>query len=484
LSAVTSLAPTDFPVVGRYYQPEGRRIGDVIPFYWNGEHHIFFLSYGEEFYYHTPPGARRTPWGHLVSSDLVNWTRLPDAITPSDIEAPDSGSCATGAIFEHAGRFYLYYTGRHFTRQGKKREVICQAFSDDLITWQKDPNNPIAGPDPETYGLENFRDPFVFRNDEAGEFWMLVTADLPGEVRSRKGCLALLASKDLKTWEHRGPFWQSRTRHQHECPDVFKFGDWWYMFYSDRRTTYRYSRSPNGPWMAPAVPSLDDRWFYAAKTSGDENRRLLFAWLATKVPQTDSGNYEWGGSLACRELRQNPDGTLYAVVPAEHRSARQLSRVTITAPTDEAEISGNAVTIRSPYGFAMAVAGDVPADAQVQVKISPAANTRAFGLILRSDAEGAIGYMLRFDPAQGTMSIGTMDKLREPQNLVSQPWQPPVSGPVEVTVTFSGSVIDAFATHGSSVIGRFHEHRGTRLVLWVEDGEAAFDDVSVFDPLD
>lgn len=484
MSAVTNISSTGLSVVGRYYQPEGRRIGDVIPFYWEGKHHIFFLSYGEEHYYHVPPGARRTPWGHLVSEDLVTWTRLPDAIEPSDEEAPDSGSCATGAIFEHAGRFYLYYTGRHFTRQGKKREVICQAFSDDLITWTKDPTNPIAIPEVGIYGAENFRDPFVFRNEEAGEFWMLVTADLTGEVVSRKGCLALLVSKDLKTWEHRGPFWQSFTRHQHECPDVFKFGDWWYMFYSDRRTSYRYSRSPNGPWSAPPVPTLDDRWFYAAKTSGDEKRRLLFAWLATKVPQTDNGTYEWGGSLACRELKQNPDGTLYTVIPDEHRSTRRLGSPIITAPTNAAEVLGDdAVTISSPYGFALAIAGEVPIDAQIQLKITPTENTRAFGLILRSDEAGAIGYCLRFDVEGRIMNIGSMDRIREPQDLVTQAWQPPQSGPVEVVVTCSGSVIDVFATPGSSVIARFHQHLGNKLALWVEDGEATFTELGVFDPL-
>lgn len=485
MSAVTNHASTDFPVVGRYYQPEGRRIGDVIPFYWQGQHHVFFLSYGQDFYYHVPPGARRTPWGHLVSEDLVNWTRLPDAISPSDEEAPDSGSCATGAVFENEGRFYLYYTGRHFTRQGKKREVICQAFSDDLITWTKDPANPIAVPDPEVYGLENFRDPFVFRNEEAGEFWMLVTADQPGEVLSRKGCLALLVSKDLKTWEHRGPFWRSLTRHQHECPDVFKFGDWWYMFYSDRSTSYRYARSPNGPWQAPPVPTLDDRWFYAAKTSGDEKRRLLFAWLATKVPETDNGTYEWGGSLACRELKQKADGTLYTIVPEEHRSTRRIEAPAIVVPSKAAKVvADDAVTIDSPYGFALAIAGDVPVDAQIQVKITPGENTRAFGLILRSDAVGSIGYVLKFDMVRRLMSIGSMDRIREPQDLVTQAWEPPASGPIEVVVTCSGSIIDAFATPGSSVIGRFHQHRGTKLALWAEDGQASFSDLGVFDPLD
>jgi beta-fructofuranosidase len=485
LNVLLKTVPTGSHAAGRYYQPTGRRVGDLIPFYWQGEHHLFFLDYGEKHYNHSPPGARRTPWGHLVTRDLVSYTRLPDAISPSDdAGAVDAGSCATGGVLAHEGRFYLYYTGRHFTARGKKREVICQAVSDDLVTWTKDPANPIVTPDPDLYGLENFRDPYVFYNDEARQFWMLVTADHADAVQIRRGCLALMVSEDLRTWTHKGPFWAPRSHFQHECPDVFRFGDWWYLIYStDGRTHYRYAKGPNGPWQAPAVSMLDDGWFYAAKTSGDENRRLLWAWLATKHPPRDDGRREWGGSLACRELRQRPDGTLYADLPAEHRSTRGIGQITAPRGGPETRVTANGAEIVCPHGFASAEVAGVPADAQLRLRIAPAADTRAFGVILRSDPAATTGYAVRFEPDRRLVSLGSIDRPGGLRNVVSQPWEPPADGVVELTITCAGSVVDAVATGGGAVIGRFHDHRGESVHLFVEDGSASFSDIAAFDPL-
>lgn len=124
-----------------YHRPTGGRTGDPIPFHHDGTWHVFYLNYRAERFEHTPPGARRTPWSHISSRDLVSWTGSPDTISPGADGEPDAGSCATGSVFAHDGRFELFYTGRHFTGGGERREVICHAISDDLIHWQK-----IAGP--------------------------------------------------------------------------------------------------------------------------------------------------------------------------------------------------------------------------------------------------------------------------------------------------------------------------------------------------
>ena len=40
-----------------------RALADTMPFYWNGEYHVFYLS--------APGGHSR--WEHIVSRDLVRW---------------------------------------------------------------------------------------------------------------------------------------------------------------------------------------------------------------------------------------------------------------------------------------------------------------------------------------------------------------------------------------------------------------------------
>jgi len=51
-----------------HFRPQGRWIGDLIPFFWRGEYHLFYLP-------RAPEG--RHCWGHIVSRNLLDWEELP-----------------------------------------------------------------------------------------------------------------------------------------------------------------------------------------------------------------------------------------------------------------------------------------------------------------------------------------------------------------------------------------------------------------------
>ena len=60
-------------------------VGDVIPFYWKGEYHVFYLL--------NATGNYDINWEHTVSTDLVHWKELEPALRwdPSDPTGPDGG---------------------------------------------------------------------------------------------------------------------------------------------------------------------------------------------------------------------------------------------------------------------------------------------------------------------------------------------------------------------------------------------------------
>ena len=144
---------------------------------------------------------------------------------------------------------------------------------------------------------------------------MLITTAVTEMRAKRWGTVALYTSKDLENWEKRDPIYTPYTYDSHECPDMFKMGDKWYLVFSEYtrwwETKYRISDSPYGPWEIPANDTFDGRTFYAAKTVSDGNRRFIVGWVCHKTNGDDKTKYMWGGNLLVHEL--NEDGTLSAI---------------------------------------------------------------------------------------------------------------------------------------------------------------------------
>jgi len=262
-------------------------------------------------YQHNPdePHWGRMHWGHAVSDDLVTWRHLPLALSPED-DGPDAFGCWSGSMVVDRGAVALFYTGVRLDG-ALRRQTICRATSTDdgLLSWSKDPGNPlIAGPPP---GIEPdlFRDPFVWR-DGAG-WGMLVGA---GSSDGR-GTVLRYASGDLRAWScvgpvltvddvdpsagADGPMW--------ECPQLLRFGDTDVLIVSvlDRMPGIRPSHV-----MAFVGHLDDDRFrvdhaqqlgmgpdFYAPATvTLADDRHLLLGWIPEDPPAATSAR-AWAGSL-------------------------------------------------------------------------------------------------------------------------------------------------------------------------------------------
>ena len=94
---------------------------------------------------------------------------------------------------------------------------------------------------------------FLGWNEESQQYWMLLAARLRRGPNRQRGCTALCASKDLKSWEVRDPLWAPDLYVTHECPDLFRMGEWWYLIFSEfsdaQLTRYRMSRThTKGDW--------------------------------------------------------------------------------------------------------------------------------------------------------------------------------------------------------------------------------------------
>lgn len=289
------------------YKPQNGYVADIIP-YSDGEK--VYLYYLHD-YRDIKNAGEGTPWYLLTTTDFVHFKEHGEAIARGNQDDQDL-YIFTGSVIYANGLFHAFYTGHNPHFQGKKPvQVIMHATSQDGIHYQKVDGEKFFAPS--QYSSDDWRDPFVFYDADAKMYKMLLAARHKTS-KTRGGLTVQAISKDLKQWEVEKEFYAPDLYFTHECPDLFQIGEYYYLIFSefskDRLTRYRYSKSLEGPWIAPSNDSFDGRAFYAAKSVAFQGKRYLIGWIPTKTGETDNGPWEWGGTLVAHELFQKSDGTL------------------------------------------------------------------------------------------------------------------------------------------------------------------------------
>jgi beta-fructofuranosidase len=468
--------------MGIFYRPDDGVAADFIPFYWQGNYHLFYLKD----YRDIPGHGEGTPYWHIVTRDFVHFEDWGEALARGPQDAQDL-MVSTGCVLEQGGTFHIFYTGQnhHFSAIGRPTQGGMHATSPDLRSWTKQ-DEPIFYSPTDRYEKDDWRDPFVFWNNEAQEYWMLLAARVKAGPSRLRGCTAVAASKDLVHWEVRPTFWAPDLYYTHECPDLFRMGEWWYLAYStfsERSVThYRMSRSLQGPWLAPANDTFDGRAFYAAKSfCAEDGRRYMFGWLPTREGETDSGKWQWGGELVVHEVVQRADGTL-AVRPPETVLAAFGRAVAFGAPrtvlgawqADEDGSLAASVVGRN----AIVSLGAMPEECLIETRVTYERGTASCGLLLRADATYDAYYQVRLEPGNQRMVIDRWPRPGDEPFMLERPLALQEGAPVTLKVIASGTNLVVYASaderEWTALSCRMYDHRSGEWGLFVSEGQARF----------
>lgn len=463
-----------------FFKPSDGWACDFVPFFWEGQYHLFYLKdYRDKDTY-----GEGTPWFHLNSPDLVTLSDLGEALQRGRSDEQDL-YVFTGCVIEAAGQFHIFYTGHnpHLRKQGKPEQAIMHATSHDLVKWNKNSATPLLFADPERYEMHDWRDPFVFWNEEEQEYWMLLAARLKNGPSHRRGCTALATSNDLLNWEICDPLWAPGLYYTHECPDLFRIGDWWYLVFStfsDRYLThYRMSRDPRGPWITPSNDSFDGRAFYAAKTAGDGVRRFAFGWNPTRTGETDTGEWNWGGQLVVHEVNQEADGSLSVMPP--HEVTSQFHTPVELSPCFEMGkwvAKGNSLIGYAESSFAWSRLTEMPFTGKLDVEITFTANTRDCGIFLRADENLEKYYQIRLEPSRSRVTFERWPQSPAEPPIVERPVDMGPDIPIHVQLISEGSVIVVYVDK-VAMSTRGYDHRNGSYGLFVSEGTATFSNIKV-----
>ena len=462
-----------------FYRPADGVAGDFIPFYWNGDYHLFYLKDYRDEAGHGPG----TPWFHIVTRDFVHFEDWGEALPRGNTHSQDL-SVFTGCVIEAGGTFHIFYTGHNpgFPAIGKPQEAVMHAVSPDLRTWTKDARFLL--PAPEGYEKDDWRDPFVFWNEEANEYWMLLAARNPAGPSRNRGCIALAASADLRNWEVREPFWAPEQYYTHECPDLFRIHGWWYLVYStfsERNVThYRMSRSLEGPWLTPANDAFDGRAYYAAKTAGDDKRRFVFGWLPTREGEKDHGAWQWGGNLVVHEIVQQGDGTLTTRVPDSLAAA--LSRQVPLAPEAQLgpwQVERDTIAASAVGRFSALSLGPMPDECLIETTITLTKGTAACGLLLRADNRLDSYFQVRLEPPNQRLVLDRWPRPGDHPFMLERPLKILPARPVTLRAIADGTCLVLYANDQVALSCRMYDRRAGALGLFVTEGEATFTHISL-----
>jgi fructan beta-fructosidase len=239
--------------------------------YYGGQYHLY--------YQHDPfnwTGNDQKYWGHAVSTDMVNWQELPEAIYPHSFgDWVWSGS----AVVDSANTSGLK-TGTNdlivaaFTSTARGQ---CIAYSNDGgLSFNDYVGNPVV--------VNNGRDPHLLWYAPSN-YWVMAAYDETGS-----GGIAFYSSPNLKQWTYR-----SKINGFFECPDLFPLpvdgntnNVQWVIY--DGSSGYMVGQF-DGATFSPLTPKLPGNFgsgFYAAQTfstmpPGDK-RKVRIGWAILPMP--------------------------------------------------------------------------------------------------------------------------------------------------------------------------------------------------------
>ncbi len=368
-----------------YWKPADANVGDCMPFVHNGLFHVYYLR---DLGHHNHPVVGSLgghEWAHCVSSDLKHFEECPVALN-LDFESGECSNC-TGSLFAHGEAIYAFYALRSRNFKGEQFRVAVS--SDGGRTFKKWDAPELATPPPGYTG--DFRDPSIFV-DETGTNHLLLTsrrASTGITSPALAGELLHYTTKDFIKYTFEGTF--LKTNGIPECSELFRWGDYYYLFYSLNWETHTLvSESLSGPWRVAAQDIPASRFCAVMKSvPWKNNRRVGVAWVP---PQSRSG-FQFGGKMIFRELIQNPDGSLGTSFLPE-ALAGCAGRISL----EDREIAESG-------GLAQIFLGEVPEHFRLEGEIDFSMDgAHSFGFQL-SDTTGNFRRLIEFFPYAGRVEI-------------------------------------------------------------------------------
>ncbi|MHC4435193.1 MAG: GH32 C-terminal domain-containing protein, partial [Planctomycetota bacterium] len=225
-------------------------------------------------------------WGHAVSTDMIHWTELGDAIHPDHLGTIFSGSAVVDtdntAGFQTGDEkvivcIYTSAGGRNPMSKGQPFTQSIAYSNDRGRTWTVYDGNPILG-----HINGGNRDPKVIWHTPTDQWVMALYLDDKE--------MGFFTSKNLKSWE-----FQSKIKCFHECPELFALpvdrdrnNEKWILYGGSGEYLIGHFDGKEFKSETDAIRFHYGNCFYASQTFTNipesDGRRIQIAWGRVAMP--------------------------------------------------------------------------------------------------------------------------------------------------------------------------------------------------------
>lgn len=433
--------------------PDMNFVGDPMPYYEDGVFHIFYLAdlRDGKVGYH--------PWALYETENFYEYEDKGEVIPYGEKLEDQDIALGTGSVIKDKdGVYHAFYTGHNDTYDPK--EAVMHATSTDRINWTKIPEDTLyAG---EAYSENDFRDPYVLYAEKEQQYWMIVSTR-----NDKTGVLAKYTSKDLKTWEDAGIFFENDmgTDSNLECATLLEYSGKWYLSFSDqwpdRQFHYRVSDKIDGPFEIPEQDVIDGNGFYAGRLETDGEHLYAFGWNGTKGSHMDSEDYDWGGNLVVHQLEQREQGALYPIVNQQIKEKmNQHLELTPVKMTETVTLEDNGYVF-SGKDYEIVEFNKLLGSYLLEATISDFKDAERFGFAFNTDDEEVGMLNIVFDVEENKILFYNTNELykEDPQSEFSMNLNE--VDELHVSIAIADGVVSMYVNDQCAFTARVYTSQGT-----------------------
>ena len=462
-------------------------------FFANGRYHLMYL-YNRE--------GVGFSWGHVSSTDMLNWRHHPDAIIPGN---GDNGCFSGGAFLDDDGSAVLSY----WMLWGDKGIGIAKSTDVDFNKWEKSAGNPVIKS--AEWGITDLKDASgkVFHVGSAdpsniwkkdGKYYMATgnllvlrkygsrgnglpannekEIPLPADSLNYQGDrLYLFASDDLKHWEYKHELYQSDRKWTSKneddmCPSFLPLpsspeggkpsGKHLLLFISHNMGCQYYVGSYKNEHFYPEnhgrMTWKDNAYFAPEAMVDGKGRQIMWSWIFDDRPDSMINNRGWTGTYGLpRTLWVGNDGSLRIRPVKELESLRMKETVVSNINVS----SGSVVKLQEPGKELMELEVTIPPNnaKQCGVKVGVSEDGREETIIYYDKSE----KKLKFDTRKSGLSFGR-------KVIEEAPFELKDGEPLVLRIFIDKSIIEVFANDRQAIGRMVYPTLGGRGVSLFSEG--------------